>query len=54
MAVRGATSNTGRFHSFELANEESAERYLQREWSAEPIAGRYEWLYAYDAETAAI
>ena len=47
--VRGATANTGRFHSPELAQEDTAERYLQREWSTEPIADRYDWLYAYDA-----
>ena len=52
--VRGATSNTGRFHSPELATEASAELYLQREWGAEPIADRYDWLYAYDAENVAI
>ena len=49
--VRGATANTERFHSHELATEASAEQYLQREWSAEPIAERYDWLYAYDANT---
>lgn len=52
--VRGATSNTGRFHSKELATEESAENYLAREWSADPIADRYDWLYAYDAAKVAI
>lgn len=52
--VRGATANTERFHSQELATEESAERYLQREWSASPIHDRYHWLYEYDARTAAI
>lgn len=52
--VRGATSNTGRFHSPELATEESADRYLAREWSSEPIADRYDWLYAYDAAKVAI
>ena len=52
--VRGATANTDRFHSRELANEESAERYLQREWSTEPIADRYDWLYSYDARTVAV
>lgn len=49
--VRGATANTDRFHSQELRNEESAERYLQREWSSEPIFERYDWLYSYDANT---
>lgn len=52
--VRGATANTGRFHSPELGTPETAEIYLQREWSTEPIADRYHWLYEYDARTAAI
>lgn len=52
--VRGARSNTERFHSRELADEKSAEKYLAREWSNEPIADRYEWLYSYDATTVAI
>lgn len=52
--VRGATANTERFHSPELATEESAEKYLQLEWSAEPIFERYDWLYSYDANTAPI
>ncbi len=52
--VRGATANTERFHSRELATEETAEQYLQREWSAAPIHDRYHWLYMYDANTAAI
>jgi salicylate hydroxylase len=52
--VRGATANTERFHSPELAAEDSAERYLQREWSESPIFERYHWLYAYDANTATI
>lgn len=52
--VRGATANTERFHSQELATEESAERYLGREWSESPIFERYHWLYIYDALTAPI
>ena len=52
--VRGATANTERFHSPELATEESAERYLQREWSQSPIFERYHWLYEYNALTAPI
>ncbi|MEY2770622.1 MAG: hypothetical protein RIQ38_1041 [Pseudomonadota bacterium] len=52
--VRGATANTERFHSQELATEESAERYLGREWSASPIRERYHWLYEYNALTAPI
>lgn len=52
--VRGATANTERFHSPELATEASAAHYLEREWSASPIHDRYHWLYEYDARTAPI
>lgn len=52
--VRGATENTERFHSKELATEESAEKYLAREWSEAPIFERYDWLYRYDALNAPI
>ena len=52
--VRGATDNTVRFHSPELATEESAENYLQSEWGADPIFERYDWLYRYDANTVPI
>lgn len=52
--VRGATANTERFHSKELATEASAEQYLQREWSESPIFERYDWLYRYDAVNAPV
>lgn len=52
--VRGATSNTGRFHAPELAEPETAREYLGREWSLEPIADRYDWLYSYDAATVPV
>ena len=52
--VRGATANTDRFHSKELAEPETAKAYLTREWSTNPIADRYDWLYSYDATTAEV
>ncbi len=52
--VRGATANTERFHSKELATEERAEKYLQLEWSQSPIFERYDWLYRYDAVTVPV
>ncbi len=52
--VRGATANTDRFHSAELATEEGAESYLKREWSREPIADRYDWLYRYDVQSVPV
>jgi salicylate hydroxylase len=52
--VRGATANTGRFHSGELATPEGADAYMAREFSDAPIAERYDWLYAYDATSAPV
>lgn len=52
--VRGATANTERFHSEELREPDSALAYLEREWSVNPIADRYDWLYSYDASTVEI
>lgn len=52
--VRGAKDNTARFHESTLATEEGAVAYMESEWSRDPIQGRYDWLYRYDVETAAI
>ena len=52
--VLGARDNTQRFHNPELETEESADVYMQREWSREPIKDRYDWLYAYDAKNVAL
>nr|BAH89433.1 salicylate 1-monooxygenase [uncultured bacterium] len=52
--VLGARDNTRRFHNPELETEESADAYMQREWSREPIKDRYDWLYSYDAEKVAL
>ena len=50
--VRGATDNTWRFHSPELATPQGADAFMAREYSQEPITERYDWLYSYDATTA--
>jgi len=52
--VRGATDNTWRFHSQELATPQSADAFMAREYSEAPITERYHWLYAYDATTAPV
>ncbi|WP_027940538.1 FAD-dependent monooxygenase [Amycolatopsis taiwanensis] len=52
--VRGARANTERFHSQELKDEQTAEKYLAREWSNAPIFDRYDWLYSYDSATVEI
>lgn len=52
--VRGAKENTARFHETALATEEGAVKYMQSEWSRDPITERYDWLYRYDVLTAEI
>lgn len=52
--VRGAAENTGRFHSPLLADPATAAEYMDREWSRARVEERYEWLFVYDATTAAI
>jgi salicylate hydroxylase len=46
--------NTARFHETALATEEGAVKYMESEWSRDPINDRYDWLYRYDVLTAEI
>lgn len=52
--VRGAKDNTARFHESALATEEGAIKYMETEWSRDPITDRYDWLYRYDVQTVEI
>jgi len=52
--VLGAKANTARFHEAALATEEGAVRYMESEWSRDPINDRYDWLYRYDVLTTEI
>lgn len=52
--VRGAKENTARFHESALATEEGAVKYMESEWSRDPIHDRYDWLYRYDVMTTEI
>lgn len=45
--VRKSTENGRRFHNPALADAEGAAAYVDREWSRERIAERYEWLFRY-------
>lgn len=49
--VRGSSDNTKRFHNPALGDPEQAAIYVQREFTAEKISQRYDWLYEYDALT---
>ena len=52
--VRGSAENTKRFHNPLLNDPAEAEKYVDREWTEEKIRDRYEWLFTYDATTAAL
>jgi salicylate hydroxylase len=47
--VRGSADNTTRFHNPALADPNGAAGYIDREFAAEKIRQRYDWLYQYDA-----
>ena len=53
-AVEGSADNITRFHSRALADPAAAREYVQREWAAQNVASRYEWLFRYDATTEAL
>jgi salicylate hydroxylase len=52
--VRGSNDNAKRFHNPALTQAATASAYIDREWTAEKIRDRYDWLYDYDALTVPI
>jgi salicylate hydroxylase len=53
-AVEGSADNIARFHNRALADPAKAREYVEREWAGPNVAARYEWLFRYDAATAAL
>jgi salicylate hydroxylase len=53
-AVEGSSDNITRFHNLALADPAKARAYVEREWAGQSVAERYEWLFRYDATTAAL
>ncbi len=53
-AVTGSQDNMRRYHDNRLGTAAEAEAYVGREWSEDRVKARYEWLFSYDARTAAI
>jgi 2-polyprenyl-6-methoxyphenol hydroxylase-like FAD-dependent oxidoreductase len=47
--VRRSTEAAKRFHNSALGDPDGAAAYIDREWSAEKITARYDWLFKYDA-----
>jgi salicylate hydroxylase len=52
--VRAANDNAKRFHNPILRTSEGAEQYVSTEWQEAKIKQRYDWVFEYDALTAAI
>jgi salicylate hydroxylase len=52
--MQGAAENTSRFHNQALANPDTAEAFVTKEWQAAAVNDRYDWLFAYDAESVEI
>ena len=52
--VRGSAENARRFHNPELAKAESAAQFVDREWQPDRVSDRYDWLFTYDATSAAV
>lgn len=53
-AVEGSAGNIQRFHNRALADPVKGREYVEREWAGQRVAERYEWLFRYDATTAAL
>jgi len=52
--VHGSAENAKRFHGREMADVAAADAYITREWQPERVKERYDWLFTYDATSAAI
>jgi len=52
--VEGSAANMHRFHNQALADPVEGKRFIDREWTSQRIADRYEWLFQYDAATAPV
>ncbi|WP_397474560.1 FAD-dependent monooxygenase [Pusillimonas sp.] len=48
--VRGSNENAARFHNPKLAAPESAEKYIENEWSPDKVRQRYQWLFEYKVD----
>jgi salicylate hydroxylase len=52
--VEGSSENTLRFHNPAYLDPTTADDYINREWSREAIADRYEWLFTYDVDRVSV
>ena len=52
--VAGANEMVRHFHNPDYRDPEKADAYINREWSAEAINARYEWLFTYNVDTVEV
>lgn len=52
--VRGSNENATRFHNPRLAEAQGAVEYIEEQWAPAKVQERYEWLFAYQADTVAV
>lgn len=52
--VRGSADNLKRFHNPLLGTPGVAEDYVNREWSAERVNERYDWVFSYDVDAVPV
>jgi salicylate hydroxylase len=48
--VERSAENGRRFHNQDLASAEGAAQYVDREWSADRVRERYDWLFRYNVD----
>ncbi len=52
--VAGANDMVRHFHNPDYRDPVKADAYIDREWSADAIAARYEWLFTYNVDTVPV
>lgn len=52
--INSSAANTKRFHNPELADPDSAQKYMDREFGEASLRERMDWIYQYDARSVAV